>query len=205
MFRAAFFAIVAVMLSACGTGTLDVRSLATNTPIAPTATSTPRPTPTPASTPQRSGTPVTLADVQPFIRSYVRAKWNYLSGTGAARSLYDLFSPDCQRMVSLVSMERTPATVQALYRGLQGKNIEDAEFALPLGLNALSEGLQLRLPLSSQTRLRIDGNWVTEYEWLRGMNPATTVDKPETLSVRPAGDSFRIISCENLRQWDQGR
>src|SRR6476469_10295310 len=100
MFRATFFAIIGSLLMACGSGSLDVQSLATSTPIAPTATPTPRATATPVSTPQRTGTPVTLADVQPFIRSYVRAKWNYLSGAGTARSLYDLFSPDCQRMVS---------------------------------------------------------------------------------------------------------
>jgi hypothetical protein len=215
MYRTTFLAMAALLLWACGTGSLDVKPVAphatespaaTSTPV-PTVTPTPQPTqtPTPTSTPSRAGTPVTLGDVQPFVRAYVRAKWNYLSGSGTARGLYDLFTPDCQRMVSLVSMERTPAAVQALYKGLQGKRIEDAEFALPLGLNATAESLQIRMPLSSQTRLRVDGNWVTEFEWLYGMNPATMTDKAETLVVRPMGDSFRIASCESLRQWDQLR
>jgi hypothetical protein len=210
MFRATLLVLMALVLMACGTGSLEVAPLTTPhataepPPATPTAVP-PTVTPAPTSTPQRSGTPVTAADLVPFVRSYVRATWNYLSGAGTARSLYELFTTDCQRMVSLVSMERTPALVQSLYKGLHGKNIEDVEFAIPLGLSATSESLQLRKPLSSQTRLRIDGNWLTEYEWLRAMNPVSTVDKPETLTVRAAGDSFRIASCDNLRQWDQQR
>jgi hypothetical protein len=148
---------------------------------------------------------VTPADIVPFVKSYVRATWNYLSGAGTARGLYDLFTPECQRMVSLASLERTPALVQALYRGMQGKHVDDVEFAIPLALSATSEALQLRTPMSSQTRLRIDGNWLTIYEWLYAMNPGSTTDKSETLVVRAAGDTFRIASCDNLRQWDQQR
>src|SRR5688572_18119869 len=110
MFRATFLVIAALLLGSCGTGSLEVTPLTTPfvTPetATPAATATPRPTatPTPASTPSRAGTPVTLADVQPFVRAYVRAEWNYLSGSGTARALYDMFTADCQRMVSLVSM-----------------------------------------------------------------------------------------------------
>src|SRR3954454_17860001 len=148
MYRATFLAIAALLLVACSGGSLDVKPLTT---VEPTATPTPRPTVTPVSTPQRSGTPVTAADLAPFVKSYVKSTWNYLTGVGTARALYDLFTPECQRMVSLTAMERTPAQVQALYRGLQGKNVEDVEFALPLAINPSSEGLQLRTPLSSQT------------------------------------------------------
>ena len=135
----------------------------------------------------------------------MRATWNYLSGAGTARALYDLFTPDCQRMVSLTSLERTPAVVQTVYKGLQGKSVEDVEFAIPLNLRATSASLEIKLPLTSQTRFRIDGNWLTQYEWLRQLNPAAAVDKSETLSVSPANDSFRVASCEHLKQWDQAR
>jgi hypothetical protein len=219
MFRAIVFVIVALLVVACGTGSLDVKPpttpQATSEPPTQTpspvptlvAVATPRPTviPPQANSPQRNGLPVTPADIVPFVRSYVRATWNYLTGAGTARGLYDLFTPDCQRMVSLTSLERTPPLVQALYRGMQGKQIDDVEFAIPLGLNATSEALQLKTPLSSQTRMRIDGTWLTVYEWLYAMNPAATNDKSETLVVRPMGDSFRIASCDNLRQWDQQR
>jgi hypothetical protein len=213
MYRAVLAVFAALLLAACGGGALEVKPPSTPQATAEpdatttaTTTATPRVSVTPAATgtPQRSGTPATLAGVAPFIRSYVRATWNYLSGAGTARALYDLFTPDCQRMVSLTALERTPSVVQAVYKGLQGKNVEDVEFAIPLSLRATATSLEVRTPLSSQTRLRIEGDWVTEYEWLRGMNPLAP-DKSETLSVSPAGDSFRITSCEHLRQWDQGR
>jgi hypothetical protein len=149
--------------------------------------------------------PVTLADVVPFAKGYVRTTWNYLSGADTARALYDLFTPDCQRMVSLTSLERTPSVVQTVYKGLQGKSIEDVEFAIPLNLRATSASLEIRLPLSSQTRFRIDGSWLTQYEWLRQLNPAAPADRSETLLLSPIGDSFRISSCEHLKQWDQAR
>lgn len=202
MYRATFLAIAALLLAACGSGSLDVKPLTT---VELTATPTPRPTVTPVSTPQRSGTPVTAADLAPFVKSYVKSTWNYLTGVSTARALYDLFTPECQRMVSLTSMERSPALVQALYRGLQGKNVEEVEFAIPLALSASSESLQLRTPLTSQTRIRVDGTSLTVYEWLYAMNPASTTDKTETLVVKAVGDSFRIASCEGLRQWDQQR
>jgi hypothetical protein len=201
-----------LLLAACSGGALAVKPAdtpastveASATP-APSPTTAPRITPTATSTPQRRSTPVTLADVVPFTRSYVRTTWNYLSGAGTARALYDLFSPDCQRMVSLTSLERTPSIVQTVYRGLQGKSIEDVEFAIPVNPRATSAALELKLPLTSQTRFRIDGNWLTQYEWLRQLNPSAAVDQSETLSVSPSGDSFRIASCEHLKQWDQQR
>jgi hypothetical protein len=201
-----------LLLAACGGGALDPRPFNTPGPAIdasatpePSPTATPRVTPTATSTPQRNSTPVTLADVAPFTRSYVRTTWNYLSGAGTARALYDLFTPDCQRMVSLTALEHTPAVVQTVYRGLQGKNIEDVEFAIPLNLRATSASLEIKLPLRSQTRFRIDGNWLTQYEWLRQLNPSAAVDQSETLAVSPSGDSLRIASCEHLKQWDQQR
>lgn len=204
MVRATLLLFGALAVLSCGTGSLDVKPQATPGPTAeaPSLTATISPSPV---TPQRTGTPVTAADLVPFVRSYVKATWNYLTGAGQARALYDLFTPECQRMVSLASMERVPARVQALYRGIEGKLVEDVEFAVPLGLNVGSDALQLRTPLTSQTRLRIDGNWLTIYEWLYAINPAVTIDKTETFVVRAAGDSFRVASCENLRQWDQMR
>jgi len=203
---------IALLLAACGGSALDAQPTDTPAPTAeasatpaPSPTAAPRVTPTATSTPQRGSTPVTLADVVPFTKSYVRATWNYLSGAGTARALYDLFTPDCQRMVSLTSLERTPAVVQTVYKGLQGKNVEDVEFAIPLNLRATSASLEIKLPLTSQTRFRIEGNWLTQYEWLRQLNSAAAVDKSDTLSVLPAGDSFRVASCEHLKQWDQAR
>src|SRR5215207_7708541 len=100
MRRIAFLVTMALTLlvAACGGSALDLRPVdtpapaveATDTPT-PSPTATPRVTPTATSTPQRSSTPVTLADVAPFSRSYVRTTWNYLSGAGTARALYDLF------------------------------------------------------------------------------------------------------------------
>jgi hypothetical protein len=202
-FRLAGITALALLVAACS-GDLEL-----NPTVTPSTLVVPSPPPsgamaTPSSTPGRSGTPLTLLDVTPFVKGYVRTSWNYLSGTGTARALYDLFMPDCQRMVSLTSLERTPVQVQNLYKGLMGKSVDDVEFAIPPAIRVSTAGvLEVRLPLSSQTRFRIDGNSLTEFEWTRQLNPAVAVDKANTLLIAPIGDSFRITSCEQLRQWDR--
>src|SRR4051794_38700806 len=68
---------------------------------APVATRTPTPVP-PAPTP-------TNQQIHSFAKLYIRTEWNYLASSALPKDLYDMFVPECQKMVTVESLAKTPA------------------------------------------------------------------------------------------------
>ena len=64
----------------------------------------------------------------------MRTEWNYLASSALPKDLYDMFTPECQKMVTVESLAKTPAAVQAVYTGLKGVFIQDIAFQDTLGV-----------------------------------------------------------------------
>ena len=85
-------------------------------------------------TPERPPPTPTNQQILAFAKLYVRTEWNYLASSALPKDLYDMFVPECQKTVTVESLAKTPAAVQAVYSGLKGAFLQDITFQDTLGV-----------------------------------------------------------------------
>jgi hypothetical protein len=202
-------AALAFFVVACGGS--DPQPASTSTPAPPPATqSSPAaasasPTPGAATpTPARPAATPTNQQILAFVKHYVRTEWNFLASSALPRDLYDMFLPECQRMVTLESLARTPPAAQTAYRGLKGVFIQDITFQDDVGVRYESGNtLRVVLPKLTKTSIVIDGKPRVLAEWLVGMSTIDVKDDGITFAMVPSGSTFKVSSCESLTQWSK--
>jgi hypothetical protein len=193
-------------VTACG-GSDDAAPA--RTPFATTQASTSSATPvaTVARTPTPERPPPTPTNQQilAFAKLYVRTEWNYLASSALPKDLYDMFTPECQKMVTVESLAKTPAAAQAVYTGLKGAYMQDIAFLDTLGVKFdTGNTLQIVAPKFSRSTVTINGKQINMLEWVRSISEVPPQDQVRTFHIVQAGSTLKMASCETLKQWDKG-
>lgn len=196
---------VGVAVAACG-GSDDATPA--KTPVANSAAtslasaSTPTAIATRTPTPERPPPTPTNQQILAFAKQYLRTEWNYLAGGALPKDLYDLFLPECQKMVTVEALAKSPALVQASFPGLKGTFIQDITFQATLGVKFV-EGNQLQVvvPRYSQSTVTINGKQQNMWEWVKSISATTVQDESRGFRVVQAGATLKVSTCETLKQW----
>src|SRR5689334_8464682 len=124
---------VGAIAVACG-GSDEATPAKTPVATSQAVASTPSAVATRTPTPERPPPTPTNQQILSYAKQYMRTEWNFLAGTALPKDLYDMFVPECQKMVTVESLSKTPAAVQAAYSGLKGTFIQDIAFQDTLGV-----------------------------------------------------------------------
>jgi hypothetical protein len=190
--------------SACGgSGAAPVRTPVATTQDAGSA-ATPAVTVARTPTPERPPLTPTNQQILAFAKLYVRTEWNYLASSALPKDLYDMFTPDCQKMVTVESLAKTPAAVQAVYPGLKGAFLQDITFQDTLGVRFdTGNRLQIIVPRFSLATVTLNGKQQNMFEWVKGISSVPAQDETRSFHVIQAGSTLKIASCEALKQWSK--
>ena len=205
--RALAVALACLMFTVAGCGGSDQPTPAP-TPVATTGASSSSATPVATAartpTPERPPPTPTNQQILAFAKLYVRTEWNYLASSALPKDLYDMFLPDCQKVVTLESLTKTPAAVQAQYSGLKGTFMQDIAFLDTLGVRFdTGNRLQIILPKYSLATVTINGKQQNMFDWLKGISSVPAKDDSRSFHVIQSGSTLKIASCETLKQWSK--
>jgi hypothetical protein len=166
--------------------------------------STPAAVATRTPTPERPPPTPTNQQLLAYTKQYVRTEWNFLSGSALPKDLYDMFLPECQKMVTVESLAKSPAIVQAAFPGLKGTFIQDITFQDTLGVKFV-EGNQLQVvvPRYSQSTVTINGKQQNMWDWVKSISATTVQDESRGFRVVQAGANLKVSTCETLKQWSK--
>jgi hypothetical protein len=140
-----------------------------------------------------------------FAKQYVRTEWNYLASSALPKDLYDMFVPECQKMVTVESLAKTPAAAQAVYTGLKGAYMQDITFQDTLGVKFdTGNTMQIVAPKFSSSTVTINGRQINMLDWVRSISSVPPQDQVRTFHIIQAGSTLKMASCETLKQWDKG-
>jgi len=153
-------------------------------------------------TPERPPPTPTNQQILTYAKQYVRTEWNFLSGSALPKDLYDMFLPDCQKMVTVDALAKSPALVQAAFPGLKGTFIQDITFQDTLGVKFV-EGNQLQIvvPRYSQSTVTINGKQQNMWDWVKSMSATTVQDESRGFRVLQVGTTLKVSTCDTLTQW----
>ena len=165
---------------------------------------TPTPVATRTPTPARPPATPTNQQILTYAKQFVRTEWNFLASSALPKDLYDMFLPECQKLVTVESLARTPAAVQASYPGLKGLFLQDITFQDTLGVKFV-EGNQLQIivPKLSLSTVTINGKQQNMFEWLKGISTAPVRDEARSFRIVQVGTTLKMASCETLSQWSK--
>src|SRR4051794_21323986 len=190
-----------VAVAACG-GSDDATQA--KTPVATTqaAASTPAAVATRTPTPERPPPTPTNQQILAYAKQYVRTEWNYLASSALPKDLYDMFLPECQKMVTVDALAKSPAIVQAAFPGLKGTYIQDITFQDTLGVKFVEANqLQIVVPRYSQSTVSINGKQQNMWDWVKSISATTVQDESRGFRVVQVGSTLKVSTCETLKQW----
>ena len=193
--------VLGIILAACG------GSDGSSTAATPGATSqaislTPAPVGTRTPTPERPPPTPTNQQILTYAKQFLRTEWNFLAGSALPKDLYDMFVPECQRMVTVEALAKTPAVVQAAYPGLKGVFLQDITFQDTLGVRFVEgNALHIFVPKFSASTVTFNGKQQNMYQWVRSISVDPPQDETRSFRVVQSGSTLKVASCEALTQW----
>ena len=177
---------VGVAAAACGGS--DARQpskmLANSAPTSQASASTP--TASRRGRRRRSARPNADQPADPaFAKQYVRTEWNYLASSALPKDLYDMFLPECQKMVTVESLAKSPRARAGRIPGLKGTFIQDITFQDTLGVKFVDRNqLQIVVPKFSQSTVTINGKQQNMLEWVKSISATTVQGRGAVLPYR---------------------
>ena len=134
----------------------------------------------------------------------MRTEWNYLASSALPKDLYDMFIPECQKMVTVESLARTPPAVQAVYTNLKGTFLQDIAFQDTLGVKFdTGNRLQIIVPRFGVATVTINGKQQNMLDWVKSLGPVEVKDETRSFHIIQSGSTLKIASCETLKQWSK--
>jgi hypothetical protein len=141
------------------------------------------------------------SDPKAFATKYILTSANVFSGEKSAQDLINLYTPKCREGASKSDIEAAIKIAQTMVPKVKGVKFEDADFGAKFEAKKTSNGFDVTIPGTKDSRIKINGNWGNAHDKLVeiGLEDSRDGSSTDTIALEMVDGQLLASDCDALR------